>query len=386
MKRLLKKVRNAVEEGGVGLLLERAVNRVRWSWPFYRQSYLWSVTHEIRGAAPTVRVLDNPTRAVTRTDVDAAERILAAFRRAQRDERQSGEKDLWSGISETAHADFRAVSGDAEAAARYLNNVNQRGLGFGIADCTATQYEEMSGSRRLRNEFGVTIKDALVSFAEAVGAVPLNTTENLYLDEDEVLEEIERKMGRLEPSDAEGVSYKAEIGGRLWGARDFWSACIASKVVGKGRVAEIGAGMGKVAWYASQLGVTDYSIYDLPAVNVVQAWTLIRRGVEVNLYGEDGRGVNILPYWKFAESGFDLTLNVDSFPEMSEATVADYLETIKKNSKALLSINRENGGAVRGHTHNIVGEVASRVGGLARASRSPFWIIDDYVEELYTPS
>lgn len=385
MTSIASKIRGAVEEGGVKLLIQRTANKVRWSWPFYRQSYLEAVTHDIKGKPPEVPTWCCPVGDTTPEDVQIAERVLAAFRKAILDEKPRGEKDLWSNVLENGHADFHAISDDAAKVAEYLNDVNRRGLGVGVASSTLSEYEAISKDPRLENEFGVLIKDVMVSFAEAVGAVPYNVHENLYLDEDEVLEKIELKVGNIEPSDAEGGVYKAEIGGRLWGARDFWSAHIAKKVADKGRIAEIGAGMGKVAWYALQFGAKEYSIYDLPIINVLQAWFLIKSGAKVVLYGEEGEGVKVLPYWKFREGSFDLTLNVDSFPEMHESIVADYLEAIKGNSRELLSINRENGDSTKVHSHCSVSEVAERVGGLRRVSRSPFWIYKNYIEELYIP-
>lgn len=378
---LPSKIKDAMKEGGLSLLLTRSVNKVRWS--FYRDNYTEALVHDFKRGLPSVRTRYCPITS-SREDVQIAERVLAAYRRAIEDEKPHDTRDLWSRVLAEGHEDFHAIEHDPEKVAEYMNSVNQRGLGVGVASSTASEYEKISKSLRLQREFGVLIKDVMVCAAEAVGAVRQNVHENLYLDENETLEKIERVIGKVQPPHAaDGGVYKLEVGGKLFGNRDFWSAYIASKVSGKGRVAEIGSGMGKVAWYALQREATDYSIYDLPIINLLQAWFLIKNGAEVSLYGEEDKGVRILPYWKFAEGSFDLTLNVDSFPEMHESIVADYLRAIKKNSGALLSINRENGDSTRTHTHCVVREVAERVGGLELASRSPFWLFRNYVEELY---
>ncbi len=217
---LPSKIKDAMKEGGLSLLLTRSVNKVRWS--FYRQNYTEAVTHSIKKKLPNVRVEYCPVQS-SPDDVQIAKRILTAFRKARTDERPKDTKDLWSNVLAEGHGDFHAISHDPAKVAEYLNNINQRGLGLGVASSTFFEYEKIKKSPRLQQEFGVLIKDVLICFAEAVGAIPYNTHENLYLDEDEVLEKIERRIGKIIPSTIEGGVYKEEIGGKLFGTRDFWS-------------------------------------------------------------------------------------------------------------------------------------------------------------------
>jgi hypothetical protein len=82
------------------------------------------------------------------------------------------------------------------------------------------------------------------------------------------------------------------------------------------RVAEIGAGIGRTALYAKKLGVRDYTIVDLPISAVAQANFLSRAlgADEVCLFGEDRRGVRILPPAAFLDGSdhYDIVVNVDS--------------------------------------------------------------------------
>ena len=86
------------------------------------------------------------------------------------------------------------------------------------------------------------------------------------------------------------------------------------------RVLEIGAGLGRTAYYATQFGVSDYTIIDIPISNVAQTAFLGRAlGTDaISLFGEDRSGVRILPPPVFLEGDdrYDLVVNVDSLTEL----------------------------------------------------------------------
>ena len=111
------------------------------------------------------------------------------------------------------------------------------------------------------------------------------------------------------------------------------------------RVAEIGAGMGRTALYANQLGLRDYTIVDLPMSAVAQANFLGRAlgANEVCLFGEDRRGIRILPPAAFLDASdhYDLVVNVDSLTEMAHDTALAYCQAINARSGMFLSINHE---------------------------------------------
>ena len=60
------------------------------------------------------------------------------------------------------------------------------------------------------------------------------------------------------------------------------------------RIAEIGAGPGRTAYYATKFGITDYTIIDLPMSNVAQANFLGRTlGPDmISLFGENRPGIS----------------------------------------------------------------------------------------------
>jgi hypothetical protein len=159
---------------------------------------------------------------------------------------------------------------------------------------------------------------------------------------------------------------------------------------------EIGAGSGRVAYWSYRLGFRSYAIFDLPHINVVQGYYLLRSlpDARIALYGESDRihmpnRITILPDFCVHEmeaDQFDLVLNQDSFPEINRDSVSEYLVWIKKASRQFFySINHENrppsaGGDLQLNIPELIGEV----GGYRRVSRVPYWLRKGYVEELYT--
>jgi hypothetical protein len=146
------------------------------------------------------------------------------------------------------------------------------------------------------------------------------------------------------------------------------------------RVLEIGAGLGRTAYYArQQLGIRNYTVVDLPITGVAQAYFLgcaLGSG-SIELYGETSEaGIRILPPQAFfdSEESFDLVVNVDSLTEMSPDTARRYVEAIAKRASIFLSINHEvNAFTVR----NLYRTVECR-----HVSRNPYWMRRGYVEEV----
>ena len=120
------------------------------------------------------------------------------------------------------------------------------------------------------------------------------------------------------------------------------------------RVLEIGAGLGRTAYYVHQMGIKNYTIIDLPMTNVAQAYFLGRTlGEEtISLAGETNeKEVRILSadmLNKLQDEKFDLILNVDSYTEMDEESQKNYWEFIQGHTKVFLSVNHE----INPHTVN----------------------------------
>jgi hypothetical protein len=251
-------------------------------------------------------------------------------------------------------------------------------------------------------------KDRLVSLAEAVGALAVENPEqgsygtNLYLDTDDVVARISGCLGLpISPPDIDGGLLKLHTRHGLFSERDanaIYTAWLLTRLLSdceSPRICEIGGGSGRVAYWSNRLGLTSYTIIDLPRVNVVQGYYALKALAPDNvcLYGErspqEARNVlQILPAHAtdmISDPTFDLVLNQDSFPEINPQTVAEYLEWIRVCcSGRFLSINHENtqpygDGAVQLNVRKAVEDV----GGFTLEQRWPDWIRHGYCGELY---
>jgi hypothetical protein len=118
------------------------------------------------------------------------------------------------------------------------------------------------------------------------------------------------------------------------------------------RVTEIGGGSGRTAYFAATLGVTDYTIIDVPLTNVAQAIFLgVSLGEDaVRLSGEERTDQVISIVSPMDDNDYSgVILNVDSMPEMSMPHVREYIDNIQSGSSTYLSINHEAHEAIIGH-------------------------------------
>ena len=145
------------------------------------------------------------------------------------------------------------------------------------------------------------------------------------------------------------------------------------------RIVEVGAGLGRTAYYACKMGLTEYTIIDLPFTNISQANFLGRvlpPGL-VSLFGEELQGatVRILPWTAIEEvEEFDILANVDSLTEVGKETSTRYAHFFAKKGRLLWSVNHE-------ANHETVAMLEPLKG--LSIGRFPYWFRTGYVEELY---
>lgn len=363
----------------------------------------------IRRPATTAVVV--PDKDPSADDVAIAARLLRAYRLADPDQEQlsgSHRADLWSDIAEGQQR-FSSIllRGDAEELARCLCNVSRHDASVGITQGPA-EFDRIIHQASYRDFLGLMAKDKLVSLAEAVGAIPVENPEqgaygsSLQRDCSELVDGISERIGiDITPPDIDGGLLKLDTGRGLFGERDanaIYTAWLLKRILEgreQPRVCEIGGGSGRVAYWSHRLGLTSYTIVDLPHVNVVQGYYALKNLSEnqVSLYGEHRPGealdrVEVLPTHAIADidtPSFDVVLNQDSFPEIHRETVGEYLGWIGKTCTWLLvSINHENKPPRHdGAPQLSVPEVIQDVGGLTLAQRWPYWLRKGYVVELY---
>lgn len=238
------------------------------------------------------------------------------------------------------------------------------------------------------------ILESLGRLAEAVGAIPLDNPET-HGFRSPAQYSIEFLIERLD--EALGIAidfpnpYPHEFGVRtprgIAGYRavqalyQAWRIMELMRDPGKGRVIEIGAGLGRTAYYAAKLGIAHYTIVDLPLTALSSSYFLGRTlgDTAISLFGETdaARPIRVIPPAAFLASReqADLVVNFDSFTEIDRQIAQLYWEHIFLNTDRFLSVNHEaNPLRVRDFYANRDQEY--------EVERHPYWMRAGYVEEL----
>ena len=367
-----------------------------------------SLLHPIGRRRPTVAGVLVPDKTPAAGDEQIAARLLAAYAAAGAG--PAGERvDVWSDIAQRQQS-FASVLARADAGelAAYLCNVSRHDASDGISQ-GAVEFDRISRDASYRGYVALMAKDKLVALAEAVGALAVENPEqgaygtNLQRDAGELVDLIGTRLGfEITPPDVDGGLLKLDTGRGLFGERDanaiYTAWLLAGQLAGRERtrVCEIGGGTGRVAYWSHRLGLTAYTIVDLPQVNVIQGYYALKTlpAEQVRLYGEPppadgGDRLTILPAHAIAEirePSFDLVLNQDSFPEINRATVVEYLDWIRATCTGwFVSINHESRPRAHGVQLLSVPETIAGVGGFTLEQRSPYWLRKGYVVERYRP-
>src|SRR5204863_578259 len=123
-----------------------------------------------------------------------------------------------------------------------------------------------------------------------------------------------------------GAAYGCQVAGRFLSIDSLVHSYVVYRLrqigaTGSDRFVEIGGGYGALASMFGRNGFTDYTIVDLPWVNLLQGYFLIM-GMPpdtVSLFGEPERDMKVLPFWTFADlpdRSVDYVINTDSLPEI----------------------------------------------------------------------
>ncbi len=253
--------------------------------------------------------------------------------------------------------------------------------------------KQIKNSRNRQKRLASMVYDGLYRLAEAMGVARMDNPERYYkepikIDTEVLLQRIDEELNwKVEfpnpyPNEygletKRGVaSYRAvQALYQAWRVRELLDGITYPRVI------EIGAGLGRTAYYAYKLGVKDYTIVDLALVNVSQAHFLasVLGSENIKVYGEreTGLGVKILPTQSFAElkGMYDLILNVDSLTEMDKGVALRYLNAIRRKTSIFVSINHEN------NTFTVK-ELAGDFANVNEYTRYEYWMRKGYVEEV----
>jgi hypothetical protein len=349
--------------------------------------------------APTVK----PTVAEHPRGREAAERVIAAFRKAMAEPAAPPAASMWDHLTRDRGAFLAALTaGDVPAVQNALESLFTSPLVHGLGQ-VHTSHLPLLEQAMTHLHFHFT--DTLVSLGEAVGAVRGSCMGQdapghlrpLHKDLNDVYRTLVPRLGFDAHYDRHCGAFGFLVADKLLTIDSLTHAYAAWRLVQLGgpgaNLYELGGGYGGLALMGHRAGLRRYAIFDLPWVNALQGFFLILATPPgtVRLYGEDAGGLRIEPYWNlYAEAArsCDWLANSDSLPEMGEATAVDYLGHIRRVVKdGFFSINQEAKVDVPGvGPQNCVHELIRRTGGFRLAGRHRHWLRQGYVEEVYVPS
>ena len=242
--------------------------------------------------------------------------------------------------------------------------------------------------------YALWLRDALISFAEVVGArrvaypeIEMGQPSPFKYGIDEIIDELESVLGvELQfpnpfPKEFGLPSKRGVIGFRsVQSAYQAWRISQIANGDPDFKVMEIGAGLGRTAYFASLFGVKNYTIVDIPLTNAAQGYFLGRvlNPKQIQLYGEaDDAPVKIIPSTAMDRGQtYDLIVNVDSWTELAPEVAKSYWEYARQVTHMVLSINHEfNAYTVRDLYKNDAS---------VKAIRFPYCMRRGYIEEKLT--
>jgi hypothetical protein len=157
---------------------------------------------------------------------------------------------------------------------------------------------------------------------------------------------------------------------------------------------EIGGGVGGLAAMSGQFGARRFCVIDLPVASALQAYFLLNSPLKarVTLFGESAKdnSIELLPPSQlnlFKRGDFDVVVNQDSLPEMSESVAISYLKKIEDlKPKYFLSINQESLEPTGPNSRHgwVLEQTRQHFLNSQMIYRAPYWLRSGYVEELYT--
>jgi hypothetical protein len=349
--------------------------------------------------------------AVLPEDVAYCERLINAYYKSL--EQEPDISDIWQGIFALKYSELKATlkKRDAEKLAALMSSLFQQDYLYGVSSSTI---HNKSGIDNYY--FATNILEHFVSLAEYLGVIHVESPEQgapglAFGESLEVLvAKIEAALGIPIGFPDVGAAYGLKIGGRLITPEAPEYIYVALRIIEAMKlhlknedklpaIVEIGAGYGGTAYWLLQqcrLAVSNYTIIDLPLMNVSQGYFLgkafgydrvILSGEPLPLTGTKVPYIRILPTYAILNGlgsddvSFDVVFNENSMPEMNRQSIVDYLMWMRRHLYGIFySYNHEStGGALQFRVPDVVKEVD----GFERLTRNFSWVRFGYVEEVY---
>jgi hypothetical protein len=323
------------------------------------------------------------------------DRIVDSYRAAAHVDSGAGDSQ-WSQFLRNLNPDIHEalLARDVGLVAERLSHPAENNLFYGFDNIRVDYTRQCRTNLAASDVYTRQIYDVLARLAEASGAIPLENPE-MYgarapkpYPTEELLRRLDEALGLAidfpNPyPDEFGLATKRGIASYR-AVQSLYQAWRIHQILlenGGTSVVEIGAGLGRTAYYAMRLGVPRYTIVDIPFTLVSSAHFLghVLGGDRVCLYGEEPAGEPLVLTIPSAFLGVtqtvDLIANFDSFTEIDPAMAHDYWQSIFRASPRFLSINHEaNDSRVLDFYRNSSAQY--------RTSRHPCWMRRGYVEEL----
>jgi hypothetical protein len=369
----------------------------------YPRNSLAHITyHYMPNGCPIVEYFSEPTiQEDESSDIHLCERLITAFRASTLPfAGKTATSGMWKRIGDIFHSQLYNIleEGNPSSLAKYLCNAYRENVGHGFAHILTSDMQNP------KSAIGTRIVDNLISLSEALGVIEYENPEqgrygvNVYENIDDVVSKIEQKVGVSIGKPKLFGLHGIKNGDRVIDMRasqHLWAAWRMREIVGLNKnICEIGGGFGGCCYYSHQMGARSYTIIDLPIINVISGYFLMKTlGEEkVSLLGESNndKAIKIMPPSQFLMAtnnfDFDICLNQDSFPELPIVSVLEYLQRIPEVTKSYFFHINQEGGAItyenlpQLNIHKMVAEMSN----YKLLYRYPNWIRKGYVEELYS--
>ena len=320
----------------------------------YNEGFLFMLHHCPSNYVPAAILSDGEK---TTSDISLVDRIIEAYHRTLEHSKESGESWWTTGWIWDCKEDIhkKLLSGNRDEVKNILRNPATNNLFWGFESIAANQTLKDADKKKIAR----LIYDNIVQLAAYLGVVRMpNPEANDFtpkMNLDDVFDKISAKYGFdlkfPNPYPGElGIPTKRGIVGYRT-VQALYQAIKIHELVNENnndvKVLEIGAGLGRTAYFAYQMGIKNYTILDIPMTNVAQEYFLGRTiGEECVAFVGEGfaNEIKILPSYmlqELEEEKYDLILNVDSMTEMDEDSQKNYWKYIQTHTNIFLSINHE---------------------------------------------
>lgn len=295
--------------------------------------------------------------------------LLERYRAAFKEQHYSG---IWREIFNQHHRELHKIFmfGSVEESAHLLRNPASNMLHYGfentIRGVNGASSEDVSMLRQLAEALGVERApnpEAPTTLRYRFGMWRRDLAQKIS-DCSGLLERIDRELGaRIDFPNVFPGEFGIRTSRGIACYRAIHAVYQASFL--HGSVVEIGGGLGRTAYYATRIGVRNYTLVDLPFTALSQGYFL------GNALGQ--HEIRCVPPDAFFEEGmaYDVCLNVDSLTELSQDAAEHYARAIRARCKMFISINHE-------ANEFTIRELFGRP-----SSRCQYWLRPGYVEERF---